>query len=168
LNNLFRHIIPHFLLLRIIFFLLILIWVFGFSLPFFIPIDQQTIILYQFFHKIYSGVCHQLEYKSISVFGYYFHVCARCSGIYIGAFIGSIISLFYLKQKHLKIKYFYIAAFPIIIDVLFQSLNISEYIKLSAFLTGIIFGFTVFIFFISAIENYFIVHKTNYSLNEFK
>jgi len=164
----FRHIIQRTLIIRISLFLLILIWVFGFSFPFFSHTDQQTIILYQLLHKLYSGVCHQLEYKSISSFGYHFHVCARCSGIYIGAFLASVFSLFYLKQKHLNIKYLYIATIPIIADVLFQSLNILDYDKLSAFLTGVIFGFTVFVFFISTIENYFIIHKTNYSLNEFK
>ena len=51
-----------------------------------------------------------------------------------------------------------------LIDVLFQSINIVPYIKISTFVTGLIFGFTVFIFFLSAIENYFLIHKTKISL----
>lgn len=155
---------PQIFFLRISFFLIIFLWVLGFSSPLFFSKSDSTIILYPLLHKIYSGVCHQLDYKSFSSFGYHFHVCARCSGIYIGALIGSILTLFYSNQKHLNIKYLYVGALPMLIDVLFQSINIVPYIKISTFVTGLIFGFTVFIFFLSAIENYFLIHKTKISL----
>ena len=49
-------------------------------------------------------------------------------------------------------------------DVIFQTMDIVPYIKISAFVTGLIFGFTVFAFFLSAIENSIIIHKTKISL----
>jgi len=126
--------------------------------------SDSSIIFYPLFHKIYSGVCHQIDYKTFSAFGYHFHVCARCSGIYLGVLIGSILSLFYYNHKHLKIRYLYFGAFPMLTDVIFQSMDIVPYIKISAFVTGLIFGFTVFAFFLSAIENSIIIHKTKISL----
>lgn len=168
MNKIFKYKITQILIFRISLFLLILFWVFGISSPLFFQTNEQNIIIYQFLHKIYSGVCHQFEYKSISINGTFFHVCSRCYGIYLGAFLSSVISLFYFRQKHINIKYFYIATIPIITDVFLQSLNVYKYFKLSAFLTGMIFGFAVLVFFISSIENYFIIQKTNYSLNEFK
>ena len=146
------------------FFLIIFLWVLGFSSPLIFNKSDSTIVLYPLFHKIYSGVCHQIDYKSFSSFGYHFHVCARCSGIYLGVLIGSILSLFYYNHKHLKIRYLYFAALPLIFDVLFQSMDFLPYIKISAFATGLIFGFTVFVFFLSAIENYILIPKTKISL----
>lgn len=168
MDKIFRHKIKQILIFRISLFLLILVWVFGISFPFFFQTNEQNIILYQFLHKIYSGVCHQFEYKSISVNGTFFHVCSRCYGIYIGALLGSVLSLFYFKQKHLKIKYLYFASIPILIDVIYQSLNITDYIKISALSTGMIFGFAIVVYFISSIENYLTIQKTNYSINELK
>ncbi len=157
------HINSRTLLCRISFFFIILLWVVGFSSPLIFGNSNNSLIFYPLIHKIYSGVCHQLEYKSFSSFGYYFHVCARCSGIYIGALIFSIYSLFNFTKRHLKIRYLYFGAIPLLIDVLFQSMNIVQYIKISAFITGLIFGFTVTLFFLSAIENYLLIHKTRIS-----
>lgn len=146
--------------LRIFFFLIIFLWVLGFSIPLIFSESNTSVILYPILHKFYSGVCHQLDYKSFSLFGYHVHVCVRCSGIYIGALICSTLSIFYIKQKHININFLYAGAIPLLIDILFQSVNIVPYIKNSAFLTGLIFGFTVFIFFLSAVENYLLFNKT--------
>ena len=53
-----------------------------------------------------------------------------------------------------------IGAIILLIDVLFQSMHIVPYLKISAFLTGLIFGLTVFVFFLSAVENHFLFNKT--------
>jgi len=156
--------VSYIITLRLSFFLIILLWVFGFLSPLIFSSSDGSIILYPLFHKFYSGVCHQLELKSFSSSGYYMHVCARCSCIYIGALISSILSLLYLKQKHIHIKFLYAGSIPLLLDVIFQSMHFVPYIKTSAFFTGLIFGFTVFIFFLSAVENNILLNKTKVSI----
>lgn len=151
-------------MLRISFFLIIFLWVLGFSMPFIFSNSDTSIILYPLLHKFYSGVCHQLDYKTFSSFGYHLHICARCSGIYFGALICSILSVFYIKQKHINIKFLYVGAIPLLIDVFFQSVNFVPYIINSAFVTGLIFGFTVFVFFLSTVENHFLFNKIKISI----
>lgn len=158
-NNIYKINSPVFLL-RISFFLIIFLWVFGFATPIIFSNSNSTIILYPLLHKFYSGVCHQLDYKSFSLLGSHAHVCARCSGIYLGVLIFSALSIFYVKQEHIDIKFLYIGAIILLIDVLFQSMHIVPYLKISAFLTGLIFGLTVFVFFLSAVENHFLFNKT--------
>ncbi|MBI5020023.1 MAG: DUF2085 domain-containing protein [Ignavibacteriales bacterium] len=94
-------------------------------------------ILYRF----YSPICHQFDSHSIHIFGYKFAVCARCSSIYFGFFIGGV-ALLFIKRYHVRsnIKLWMIAALPMIIDVAFDMIGIHSATLLSRVYTGFLFG----------------------------
>ncbi len=138
---------------RIIIFLSLFLWCLGFSVNSLIP-ENKAIIFYPLLKQIYSTVCHQVEYKSFQANGIIFLVCARCSGIYFGALLVSVLFLIYPKKISFKIDYLFIAAAPMLIDVIFYSAGIYAYSKTIAFITGLIFGSVVIFFILISIEDH--------------
>jgi uncharacterized membrane protein len=104
--------------------------------------------------QFYSSVCHQIGYKTIQLNGINFLVCARCSGIYFGGLIASIIFLFSSKSRSLKINYLFIAAIPMLVDVILYSTGVYEYSKIIALSSGLLFGFVSISILFIIIENY--------------
>lgn len=85
-------------------------------------------------------------------------VCARCSGIYAGAFLGSIISFFFsirIKNRHLSG-----AIALMLIDVLLVTIGVYEYQKTIAFFTGIILGCIAFLYLYEALVSLFVELKS--------
>jgi uncharacterized membrane protein len=140
---------------RFALFLALLIWCAGFSIHAVFPYNESLIILHTPLKKIYSWFCHQDPEKTF-YFKEFFLVCARCSGIYIGAAAAAFYSIFVLnKDIHLKPAVVLLFALPMLCDVIFYSIEIYSYSAAAAFLTGIIFGSAVIIFILSLIENSF-------------
>jgi len=136
-------------IVRISFFLLLLIWCAGFSNSLFLNFGESQaagLLLKPF----YSPVCHQLHERSFSASSADFLVCARCSGIYIGALLISFISLFISGVKG---KYIIPASLLLLADVAFTSFGIYSYSKTFAFFTGLLFGLALFPYILSSIEN---------------
>lgn len=136
---------------RLSLFFLLAIWIIGFLSPcleisFLFP-------FYPFQKMIYSNVCHQNTAKSFACNNTSLLVCARCSGIYFGAFISSLFLMFYKKQFNLKTKYLYLLSIPMIIDVALLTFKIYNYNKFVSAFSGILFGSAVFIYILSGIEN---------------
>jgi uncharacterized membrane protein len=115
--------------------------------------------LYPLIKEFYSSVCHQIGYKTIQINGINFLVCARCSGIYFGGLIASVIFLFSSKSHTLKINYLFIAAIPMLTDVLLYSLGVYEYSKIIALSSGLLFGFVSISILLLIIENYLLKEK---------
>lgn len=91
----------------------------------------------------YSKICHQIPYKSFEINGFHFLVCARCTGIYLGVFLSSLLFLFINKPK-LKVDLrFLILSVPMIIDIILYRTGIYNYSKITAFFTGLPAGFMV-------------------------
>jgi uncharacterized membrane protein len=125
--------------------LIIALWCIGFILPVFIP------QLAPFLNLTYKNVCHQNVSKTIYSGKYHLLVCSRCTGIYLGLLFSSI--LIWLKPyKNFQLKYFIIASFPMIIDILFYSLGIYTYSKPMALFTGFVFGSAGFFYIWEGIE----------------
>ncbi len=133
---------------RLIIFFTILIWVLGFSFECFINISPSLLSYYPFIKETYSLVCHQNPKKTIELSFGKLLVCSRCSGIYIGAFIMSFISLFTKKYPIIKNKLLYLSASLLFLDVLLTTINFYNYSKLIAFLTGLFFGSLLFFYFL--------------------
>ena len=129
------------------------IWIFGFLSPIFL--SQKNILTDYFLTKVYSRVCHQVEYKCITIGHESMLVCARCAGIYLGVVISMIFVLF-RKLRALNLKVIVIATLPLITDVLLTTLQVYNYFQPLAFTTGLLFGGILCLFFLSELENLFI------------
>ena len=137
---------------RFFIFLSLLLWCLGFTYASIFP-KSPMLILYPLLKQFYSSVCHQIGYKTIQFNGINFLVCARCSGIYFGGLIASILFLFPPKSHSLKIKYLFIAAVPMLVDVGLYSTGIYEYSKIIALSSGLLFGFVAVSILLIIIEN---------------
>lgn len=112
-----------------------------------------------FFHllveNLFGTVCHQQDEKLLSFAGITTIVCSRCSGIYTGFLISTIYSLIAYKKKitgSLKIVYF--ASLPMLLDVISVQVGLYYYSSTSAFITGFLFGFFLYLFFIENLQHY--------------
>jgi uncharacterized membrane protein len=136
-----------------------MVWCFGFSFESLFPNSSLAAVSYPILKHAYGEVCHQLPSKTFLIGSQKLLVCARCTGIYLGALLISFFSLFFIKKLNFGIKLLYISLAPMLIDVIFSTLNIYKYSKLIAFGTGIFFGSIVFVYILAAIENNFIDKK---------
>lgn len=130
---------------HILFLSLITLWCFGIITPLIIPAKENYVIVKPFLGLIYSTVCHQQEHKTINVGDDKFFVCSRCAGIYFGVWFTSILSLFMLPKKN-SFAFLLLAFAFLSFDSAFGSIGIYEYSKLSAVITGLLFGSSGFLF----------------------
>lgn len=79
--------------------------------------------------------CHQLGSRSFFVKGYQLPVCARCTGIYIGFFIGF---LFEVPSSYLYALF--LALTPLILDGTLQLLTSYRSNNPKRLVTGLLFG----------------------------
>lgn len=143
--------------LRILFFFVLLIWTAGILIPCFGSLNP---FLYLFSKQLFSTVCHQDPLRSFQCNNSYLFVCARCFGIYIGALISSAALIFSFRRVFkLKISYLMAAAIPMLFDVVLLTLNVYSYSFIISFVTGLLFGSTVFVYILSVIENSFLENK---------
>ncbi len=82
-------------------------------------------------------------------------VCARCSGIYFGAMIAALLNLLPVSVTISK-RFLFYAAIPMLIDIILFNSGVYEYNKVISFITGNIFGATVFIFIFDIVKDYFV------------
>jgi uncharacterized membrane protein len=146
--------------IRFVIFLSLLLWCLGFTYASLFP-KSQMIILYPLLKQFYSSVCHQIGYKTIQLNGINFLVCARCSGIYFGGLITSILFLFFPKSYSLKVHHIFIAAVPMLLDVILYSTGVYEYSKIIALSSGLLFGFVAMSILLNIIENFLLKEKQN-------
>ncbi|OGU74470.1 MAG: hypothetical protein A2V93_10320 [Ignavibacteria bacterium RBG_16_34_14] len=142
----------HRIYFRLIIFFSILTWCTGFTLNVLTngsEVSAASIPLLNFF---YDNVCHQDEDKLISLSGFNFLVCARCSGIYFGALISSLFLLISFKKKEDPLRIFSIASIILFADVILNNFLLSSYNKISAFITGLFFGSVCFLIILNQIE----------------
>lgn len=124
----------------LILFFLFLIWFLGIFIEWFTKIDEHFVFALPYLQKTYSLVCHQEKNKLLLFGGIETLTCARCTGIYLGLLLSSLLVLFKLPEGKPHIKILLVAAAPMIADVLLTSLNIYAYSKLIAFFTGLLLG----------------------------
>ena len=95
--------------------------------------------------KVY--ICHRLPNRTFKIRGYYFPVCSRCTGIYIGAFSYFILAMFYYIEYDLSLM---IAAslliIPTFIDGLTQFIGFRDSNNTLRFFSGLIAGIGLAIF----------------------
>lgn len=110
-----------------------------------------------FVYKLFSPVCHQEEARSFNIFGHSLGVCSRCSILYLGFLIGTIIYPFIKKISDVKLPsiwYLVIASGLMIVDV---SLDLSDLYKnnfITRSITGAILGFVLAFYIIPGMINF--------------
>jgi uncharacterized membrane protein len=121
----------------------------AFLLLFFLPVcspeNPSSHVIAQTGKMLFAHVCHQLPEHSFKISSFTFPVCARCTGIYLGVFIGAIFSFFPRTTKIFKSRHiFAIFLSPILVDVITTKIHLCPYSLWIAFITGIIFGVSIF------------------------
>jgi uncharacterized membrane protein len=154
-NNSTEHIFerqPKIILTRIILLLILSLWIYGFLLPTITSIDNtiSNILL----SGVYSKICHQQNAKCITIGGSSMLVCARCAGIYFGAFTAGLLSLFLIVPS-ISRKVLILSAIPLAIDVFLTFTGVYNYSQGLAFATGLVFGGIVYLLIMSELENLF-------------
>ena len=101
-----------------------------------------TFVDSMFFHEYWH--CHQLSERSFFVSGRQFHICARCTGL----FVGYVVSPILIPWRYYSLYLFPIAALCMLIDGITQMLNWRTSNNILRLLTGFSFGFTFLSFLI--------------------
>jgi len=138
--------------IRLIFVVVLFVWCAGFLLPALTPAFEGKSIVSLISEYSYSLVCHQSHSAQILIGDSHLLVCARCAGIYFGAFIAVLSLLLYPIKINLSTKPFILFSVPMIFDALAVRISLYPYSKVFALLTGILFGIVVIIYIIEAIE----------------
>ncbi len=95
------------------------------------------------FYALFAPVCHQNPARSFAVSGYPLAVCHRCSGIYLGLFLASLIPLELrgvLSSSWRRTLWVFCGVTPLLLDVFLQITGLWTNTSLSRFLTGLVFG----------------------------
>ena len=138
-------------LVRLSIFIIALFWFLGLISP---CLNNNFLhSIYPYLKLGYSTVCHQTEAKSFACGSNVFLVCIRCTGIYFSVLVTSFLTLFINTRIKIKTKYLIILSIPMLMDVIFYSIGLYSYNKITAGLTGVLFGSIVFLYILSAIEN---------------
>lgn len=95
--------------------------------------------LYESMFKLGSYFCHQKPERSFFINNYQFPCCARCTGLFLGVFLGLLFSPFLYFDKFYLMIFFLI---PIFIDGLTQKYSNYESNNRRRIITGIMFGFS--------------------------
>lgn len=137
---------------------ILLFWNIGFILPVLVPDFPFLSGLVPFLHGPYSAVCHQDPAHTFSSHSILLLVCARCSGIYFGALIASMVLAFSptLKRKP-SLNFLFIPFIILLIHVLVSLTGIFPYSKETAFITGFLAGGATLYF----LGQYLIVYYVN-------
>jgi len=91
----------------------------------------------------FSAICHQLPERSFHLLDFPLAVCARCTGIYVGALIGLLLypSLRRLEDETMPARWWLVAAaVPVLVDFAGQAAGLFTNTFWSRTVTGLIAG----------------------------
>ncbi len=142
-----------------------MIWCIGIYSEILANISNSFLFVVIPFKFIGSLVCHQDTSKLIELNGMHSLVCARCSGIYSGAFLASLFFLFNSIRNDLSYKWLIIAVIPSVLDIIFYTSGLYEYSKIISFCCGLLLGSIGILYFYVGIENYYSERKQRHQLN---
>lgn len=140
-------------LLKVSFALLLLFWCAGIFYQF-LAADNINYIVSTFLKHTYSIVCHQTEHKLISLDGSSTYLCARCTGIYVGALFMAVSLLMINIKINLSLKPLIITSSIILFDVIFVNVHLCKYRSWIAFTSGFLFGAIIYIYVFNVLVTY--------------
>jgi len=111
----------------------------------------------------FSRICHQLDGRSLHLFGAKFGVCVRCTSIYFSFFLGLLLYPFFRSLDSGSIpnvRWLLVAVFPMAADAALNDLGIHRSDELTRVVTGSVAGFIFALFilplFLEALKQLFI------------
>jgi len=141
-------------LLKVSFALLLLFWCAGIFYQF-LAADNINYIVSTFLKHTYSTVCHQTEHKLFSLDGSHTYLCARCTGLYVGALFMAVLLLIINFKTDFSLKPLIVTSLVLLLDVIFVSLSLYNYTIWIAFTSGFLFGAVIYIYLLQIFEQYF-------------
>ncbi len=140
-------------LLKVILALLLLLWCAGIFYPF-LAANNINHFVSTFLEHSYSIVCHQADHKLISIDGSSTYLCARCTGIYVGALFIAASLLMINIRTNISLKPLIITSSIILLDVIFVNAHLYNYTSWIAFTSGFLFGEVIYIYVFDVLEKY--------------
>ncbi len=136
--------------LKIILFLLILIWNLAIFTRFFYESYPNISIMEPALKKVFGTVCHSDPGKVLSCNGNSTFACARCTGIYNGSLLLSFVFIFThpYKKKNKKIPWLFL---PMLADVILNFAGLDIYYHYRAYITGFLSGSAGIFYFYSGL-----------------
>jgi uncharacterized membrane protein len=107
-----------------------------------------------FLYACFAPICHQRPDRSFQAFGYPLAVCARCSGIYLGAFLGLLVYPFrrgFEVLKLPKIATLALVSTPIAIDAAGNLLGFWNSGQVFRLATGLFWGSILPFYFLTGV-----------------
>jgi uncharacterized membrane protein len=108
-----------------------------------------------FIYLFFSFICHQIPERSFLISGYAFAVCHRCSGIYLGMFLGTFLGNRTIRNC-IKARRVLLpcAIVPISLDALASFAGFWTGFALIRFSTGLLFGALISPLFVCAFTEF--------------
>jgi uncharacterized membrane protein len=94
-------------------------------------------------YRVFSYLCHQIPERSFFIAEHQFAVCARCTGLYAGFTLATVIYPLLRSLRQIEApprKWLFIAASPLAIDFTIGFLGIWDNTHFSRFATGALLG----------------------------
>src|SRR5882724_8179404 len=94
-------------------------------------------------YRAFSYVCHQIPERSFFIAGHQFAVCARCTGLYAGFTVATVVYPIVRSLRQTEAparKWLFLAAAPLAIDFAVGYFGIWENTHSSRFVTGALLG----------------------------
>jgi uncharacterized membrane protein len=89
----------------------------------------------------FSGICHQIPDRSFFLLGHSLPVCHRCSGIYLGLLLGSLIDgRFVQRSRRARRVWIFSACVPMFLDFVLSYSGLWAGTAHTRFFTGMWFG----------------------------
>jgi uncharacterized membrane protein len=110
----------------------------------------------------FSFLCHQMPERSFTILHHPFAVCHRCTGIYLGLFLGTLPSnLFLGMQPRTRRTCILSAAAALALDAIIPFTGLWKGFWLCRFMTGLAFGVVAAPFAVIGLDEIFRYYKGN-------
>ncbi len=108
-----------------------------------------------FIYFFFSFVCHQIPKRSLLISGHALAVCHRCSGIYLGMFLGTFGGYRTIRNRMKARRVLVLCAIiPISLDALASLAGLWTGFALIRFFTGLLFGTLISPLFVCAFTEF--------------
>jgi uncharacterized membrane protein len=115
-------------------------------------------------YALYTPVCHQVADRSFFCYGQPLSVCARCSGIYLGFFLGLALFPWLRKKGRLSLpsaRAFLLVSAPIVLDTAANFLRLWPTPGVVRLVTGLLWGAILPFYFIPGLVDLFMTRRKN-------